>query len=123
MPITYNIDTEAGVVFVNWHGDVSLQELERHYNKLLNDENFTNIPRAFTDLRYSKLIFTSTEFWKTIDNIYRDAVEKKLLRVAILVANEEHNKYAGIWKTLMPKTVSAAIFYDPIQASAWLNGD
>lgn len=123
MPITYDIDTEAGVVFVNWHGDVSLQELEQHYIKLLNDKCFLKMHRALTDLRLSKLVFTSTEFWKTIDNIYRDAVARKPFKVAILVANEEHHKYAGIWKTLMPKTVTAAIFYDPIQASAWLMGE
>ncbi|GLH71468.1 hypothetical protein GETHPA_30020 [Geothrix rubra] len=123
MPITYTIDVEAGTLLVTWRGEVSLQELARHWDTLLKDDAFHDIARAITDLRESTFAFSNTEFWRTIDHHYRDVIEHKPLKVAILVANEEHEKYAGIWTTLVPKTVTVGLFYDPTQASAWLQSD
>jgi hypothetical protein len=120
MPITYTIDAEAGILSVKWHGEVSLQELARHWDTLLNDSAFLEISRALTDLRASTFAFSHTEFWRTIDNHYRDAIEFKSFRVAILVASEDHERYAGIWKTLVPKTVTVRLFHDSAPASAWL---
>lgn len=123
MPITYTIDVEAGTLLVTWRGEVSLQELARHWDTLLSDDAFQEIPRAITDLRESTFAFSNTEFWRTIDHHYRDVIEHKLFKVAILVANEDHEKYAGIWKTLVPKSVTVSLFHDPDQASAWLSSD
>ena len=70
MPITYNIDTETGVVLVRWQGEVSLQDLAHHWDRLLKDDAFPKVSRAITDLRDSTFKFTSFEFWKTMDNHY-----------------------------------------------------
>lgn len=123
MPIRYNIDVEAGILFVNWHGEVSLQELARHWDTLLSDGAFPQISRALTDLRGSTFAFSTAEFWRTIDDHYRDAIALKTFKVAILLAHEDHEKYAGIWKALVPKTVTVGLFYDFDQASAWLLED
>ena len=123
MPIRYDIDVASGILFVKWHGEVSLLELAHHWDTLLSDEAFPEISCAITDLRESTFAFSNAEFWRTIDNHYRDAVEHKTFKVAILVANEDHEKYAGIWKTLVPKSVTVSLFHDPDQASAWLSSD
>lgn len=123
MPITYTIDPQAGLLRVTWSGEVSLQELAEHWDRLLKDVAFPGVARALTDLRASTFAFEGAEFWRTIDDHYRDAISLKSFQVAILVANRDQEKYAGIWKTLVPKTVTVSIFEDSRQALAWLNGD
>jgi hypothetical protein len=123
MPITYDIDTEAGKLFVNWHGKITLEEITRHWNTLLNDGKIPMVARVLTDLRDSTILFTGAEFWRTIDNHYRETLGLKTVIVAILVANEEQEKLARIWKSLAPKTVTVNIFSARNQAYAWLSGD
>lgn len=47
MPITYNIDIEAGVLFVNWHGGISPQDLVCHWDTLQKDNALPPFVRPF----------------------------------------------------------------------------
>jgi len=123
MPIRYHIDAESGILTVKWQGEVSLQDLARHWDTLLSDDAFPGISLAITDLRESTFAFSSAEFWRTIDNHYRDPIELKPFKVAILVANENHERHVGIWRALVPRTVTVGLFHDPTHAAAWLQSD
>lgn len=120
MPITYTIDAATGTLFVTWQGAVSLQELAQHWDRLFQDEAFATVACALTDLRASTFQFTGGEFWRTIDDHYREAVERKPFKVAILAGSQEHARHVGIWKTLVPKTIQARLFHDREEALRWL---
>jgi hypothetical protein len=120
MPITYVIDPQAGIQFSRWSGDILPSDLASHWAILNEDQNAQEVSLVLADLREANLDFTGAEFWKAVDDHFREAIAVRSFKNAVLVANVHQELAAKRWISIAPKTVVARVFWDEDQAKTWL---
>ena len=123
MPITYEIDVEAGIIFQRWFGEILPPDMGEHWTKLTIDTHLSGIYRTLVDVSEATPLFTGAEFWKQVDDNYREKMDQNHRKVAVLVNDEAHEKVARMWVAISAKTVTTRIFYSRDQALEWLKAD
>jgi len=120
MPITYEIDAEPGIIFERWSGEILPSDMGEHWVKLSMDTQRSGIYRNLVDVSDATPLFTGAEFWKQVDDNYREKMDQHHRMVAVLVNDEVHEKVARMWVAISAKTVTTRIFYSRDQAMEWL---
>lgn len=120
MPITYEIDAEAGIIFERWCGEILPPDMGEHWVKLSMDTRQSGIYRALVDVSEATPLFPGAEFWKQVDDNFREKMDQQHRMVAVLVNDEAHEKVARMWVAISAKTVTTRIFYSRDQAMEWL---
>jgi len=120
MPITYEIDTAAGVFFARWFGKITKEELASHWPRFMKDAHAHGIYRSLADLREAVEGPSETDLWLAVDEHYRENLGNNPWRTALLVANQAQLEMARNWKVLTFDTVATGLFSDREKALKWL---
>lgn len=123
MTITYVIDPLSGIQFTRWSGDILSSDLASHWANLNEDRDAQGISLVLTDLQEANLDFTGTEFWKAVDDHFREPLAERSMKNSILVANAQQELAARRWISIAPKGVVVKVFWDENLAKAWLKSD
>lgn len=120
MPISYTIDHELGVIFATWQGEITADELARHWAVVFSDPGFKSVRRTLADVRAATIAFTGAELARLVDTLAAPAVGEAGWKAAIVVSqtaqfgmSRQFHVFAGLFS-------KDAIFFDRETALAWL---
>jgi hypothetical protein len=116
------IDSQQGVIFERWSGEVSASDLARYWTSYLADPQVMAIRRTVVDLRESTPTFTGAELSSLVDTIVRPVLAGRDWVTAIVVAKPHHVGVSRQYQVFAESYSRDAIFQEPDQALKWVQG-
>ena len=121
MPLTYRIDSEAGIVFVKGEGAVTQAERLEAIRAWTSDPSCSKTSRTLCDLSSTTSAPTLSELREVI-SVMQDPIAKTGdRRIAIVVSRDMSFGVARQFQALFGSpTADVQIFRDEPEARAWL---
>ncbi len=90
MPISFSVDHNHQVVLVRWTGVVSSEELRKHLQAMLSDNEAVNCRRSITDTRQAENLESNFgEILQAFTSIIRPKIPNGTWRAAVIL-NKPH---------------------------------
>ena len=84
-PISYSIDTDLGIIFEVWHGDVTAADLRRYWETYLANPAVLELRRTLVDLRGGNIQFKGDELAYLVSDVVVPVLKGRDWTTAILV--------------------------------------
>lgn len=120
MPIRYQVDRESGVIFEEWSGVVTRDELEHYWQKFLADPDVLRLQTTLVDLTAAEIAFSGEDLFRAVLGFVEEPAVITQWRSAFLVATELQFGVATQFIQIAASYVVAEIFEDAGEAMAWL---
>jgi len=120
MPISYTIDHEVGVIFATWRGEVTADELARHWGVVFADPGFKTVRRTLADVRAASIAFSGAELARLVETMAAPAVGAGGWKAAIIVSQTAQFGMSAQFHVFAGLFSKDAVFFDTETALAWL---
>lgn len=120
MPITYSIDSNQGVIFEQWFGEVSTTDLANYWRMYLADPTVLTIRKTVVDLRGSTPTFTGVQLASLIQEIVLPVLAGRDWITAIVVNRPVQFGFSRQYQVFAECFSRDAIFTEPDQALKWV---
>jgi hypothetical protein len=120
MPITYSIDLSVGVVFEEWSGTVSIDEIREHWTTVLSNPDAQRCRRTLADLRRLEVHLSWSEVRAVANDVLVRMIGPEGWRVAEVVSADVQYGRVMQFKAAAEQVSSHAIFWNYDEALAWI---
>ena len=120
MPISYSIDSAAGVIFEVWEGDVTAADLRGYWKRYLADPKVMELRKTLVDLRQGRIQFTGAELSALISTMVTPALKGRSWTTALLVGGAVEFGVSRQYQVMAERYSRDAIFHDADAALTWL---
>jgi len=120
MPITYEVKENPRVVVTTWAGQVTAQDLAKHWRKMFSDPQVLGCVGALADVRLSERAFTGEQMAGVVDDVLERRIRELGWRTAILVATPEQYGSVRQYQVYSRGAGFTEIFTDRDAALTWL---
>lgn len=122
MEFKYYIDKEQKIVVRSFHGDISLDLLEKSLSLVWVDPDYDPHYNGIADFRDGKLLFSKDKLYKIIKTVSENAMSLQG-KVAILVSEPLSAAMATIYGDELKNLSHVEIFCYPSEAIQFLQTD
>ena len=120
MPISYSIDSAAGVIFEVWEGDVTARDLRHYWKRYLADPQVMKLRRTLVDLRRGRIQFTGAELSSLILTVVTPVLKANNWTTALVVGGPVTFGVSRQYQVMAERYSRDAIFHDADAALTWL---
>lgn len=120
MPIAYVLSADKAVIYENWTGDITAEELRDYWTTYLQDLEVMTIRRTLVDLREAHIRFNGAQLSGLISAVVVPALQGKDWISALLVGESVHFGVSRQYQVFAELYSRDAIFDDADKAEEWL---
>jgi len=120
MGITFKVDDARGIVFADWTGDITVEDIARYWAALLSDQPAMACGRSITDLRNCTMQFTGEELRKLAQGILEPAMKGRNWKTAVIVRNPLHYGVTRQHEMFSEGFMQTNVFYSEDLARVWV---
>jgi hypothetical protein len=120
MGIRYRVDSDSGVVYETWTGDVTIADLETHWRTVLADPEALKYKRNVADMREGNVCFTGAELSAAVNRTVLPRVGQTKWKTAYVVSSAVHFGTVRQYCVFAQTYLRDAIFQNPDEALSWL---
>ena len=121
MPITYEIDVQAGLIVTIATGVLTNQELLEHKRRLSRDPNIRAGMVELSDVRgIDRLEVTAEGVWQFVAHDGADGARFADYRLAIVASEAVVYGMARMYQMMTERSATVAVFKTMSDARAWL---
>ena len=120
MPITFDIDSNLGIVRESWTGKISAEEVRAHWVRMLTDPEVLALRASLSDLRQASLDFGGWQMRRLIDTVVTPLLNGRDWITAMIVAGPFQLGMTRQYQDHANHYSRDAIFFNEHDALEWL---
>jgi hypothetical protein len=118
--ITYELSELDCLIVETYSGEVSIEDLRRHWTEMLIDKGALAFRRSLADLRAATLLFSSQELALAIKEVVLPTLQGRSWLAAIVVRNSAQLQLVSRFQGYAARFIYDAVFSDYDEAKRWI---
>jgi hypothetical protein len=120
MPIAYKIDSKLGIVFADWRGAVTANEIAEYWTELVADKEALACGRTIADISCCEMRFTGEELRSLAERILEPAIRGKNWKTAVIIKDPVHYGVTRQYEMYSEGFMNTNVFYSAVLAHKWV---